>query len=724
MEKERKLSENEIRDHPEGRKDVETTKTKLKYPKSIFFIISNEFCERFSFYGMRTILTLYLKNILKYGDNTSTVIYHIFAMFVYFFPLFGAILADSVLGKFRTIFYVSIIYCVGQFLLALSAVPSIGIPPREFALLGLFLIAIGSGGIKPCVAAFGGDQFILPQQEQQLSTFFSVFYFSINSGSLISSFITPILRSNVTCFGDYTCYSLAFLIPAVLMSISIVIFAIGKPLYKIVDLKGNVVVDVSKCICYAIKKKIQSKEKVDHWLDHATEKYGQQLVEDIKSSLQVLKMFLPLPIFWALFDQQGSRWTIQASRMDGEIGNFLIQADQMQVFNPLLVVIFIPIFEICIYPVFSKIRLLNTPLKKLTIGGILAALAFVISALVELQLEKTYPILPTEGVAQVRIFNTMNCKIPINIDDKNYIINGLDYWKDINIATTNGNANLIYSLNMTECNKKHFTNFTENEGVINGNLLIPNAEAISFAITPNGIGNSYTDEVGKPKKGLPMVRGLIYLSPESRKSYNSSLNFYKESNFVKDIKLNRTIFEKTSLYEVAADKYSIYLNEMELLANVNLKLGGVYTIVGYDMPEIKKKEISIITITPPNSMHLMWLLPQYIVITMAEVLFSVTGLEFAFTQSPPSMKALMQSSWLLTVAFGNLIVVIIAELSFFSRQVYEFFLFAGLMLAFMILFSIMTMFYKYTDIPETDGEEIVSERQKGTVNKSYEDDEQ
>lgn len=218
-------------------------------------------------------------------------------MFIYFFPLFGAILADSILGKYHTIFYVSIIYAVGQFLLALSAAPPLGLPPRlifatriylfftmtqktyssfiqskqndfarfekiidsfersynhfyeslyifhldffysfydkvcllilirsnsrEFALLGLFLIAIGSGGIKPCVSAFGGDQFVLPQQEQQLSTFFSVFYFSINSGSVISSFLTPILRSDVTCFGDKTCYSLSFLIPAILMSISI-----------------------------------------------------------------------------------------------------------------------------------------------------------------------------------------------------------------------------------------------------------------------------------------------------------------------------------------------------------------------------------------------------------------------------------------------------------------------------------------------------------------------
>lgn len=89
------------------------------------------------------------------------------------------------------------------------------------------MIALGTGGIKPCVATFGGDQFILPQQEKYLVTFFSVFYFSINSGSLISSFLTPELRNGVKCFGEQDCYSLAFIVPAILMILSIGIPSIG-----------------------------------------------------------------------------------------------------------------------------------------------------------------------------------------------------------------------------------------------------------------------------------------------------------------------------------------------------------------------------------------------------------------------------------------------------------------------------------------------------------------
>ena len=88
-------------------------------------------------------------------------------------------------------------------------------------MVGLFLIAFGTGGIKPCVSAFGGDQFIRPQQDKQLEQFFSVFYFAINAGSLISTFVTPILREDVHCFGEDSCFSLAFGLPAALMLVAI-----------------------------------------------------------------------------------------------------------------------------------------------------------------------------------------------------------------------------------------------------------------------------------------------------------------------------------------------------------------------------------------------------------------------------------------------------------------------------------------------------------------------
>lgn len=155
-----------------------------------------------------------------------------------------------------------------------------------------------------------------------------------------------------------------------------------------VDLKNVLFFYLGKKKQHAIYNKVKNKgEKRDHWLDHADDTYEPKLIDDIKATLRVLKLFIPLPVFWALYDQQGSRWTLQATRMDGQIGSFLMQPDQMQVVNPLLILAFIPLFEACIYPLFAKIRFIDTPLKKLTVGALLASLAFVVSGIVELELE-------------------------------------------------------------------------------------------------------------------------------------------------------------------------------------------------------------------------------------------------------------------------------------------------------------------------------------------------
>lgn len=169
------------------------------------------------------ILVLYMKKKLLYTEDSATVLYHSFTMMVYFMCIFGGILSDVWFGKFKTIFLLSILYSIGSIVVSAGAIPVLGLPPNIALLVGLLLIAVGSGGIKPCVAAFGGDQFKMPEQAAQIATYFSLFYFSINSGSLISTSITPILREDVHCFGDNDCYSLAFGVPAILM-----IVAIGK----------------------------------------------------------------------------------------------------------------------------------------------------------------------------------------------------------------------------------------------------------------------------------------------------------------------------------------------------------------------------------------------------------------------------------------------------------------------------------------------------------------
>lgn len=116
--------------------------------------------------------------------------------------------------------------------------------------MGLALIALGTGGIKPCVSAFGGDQFVAGQ-EKQLQSFFSFFYISINAGSLISTFLTPILRQDVHCIeGREDCYPLAFGVPAILMVVALLLFVLGYFVtkYNIVPPgKENILLTVVKC---------------------------------------------------------------------------------------------------------------------------------------------------------------------------------------------------------------------------------------------------------------------------------------------------------------------------------------------------------------------------------------------------------------------------------------------------------------------------------------------
>ena len=122
------------------------------------------------------------------------------------------------------------------------------------------------------------------------------------------------------------------------------------------------------------------------------------------------------------------------------------------------------------------------------------------------------------------------------------------------------------------------------------------------------------------------------------------------------------------------------------LGNITVSQGGVYSLIVAKDPQTNIHRSLVHTLTPPNSIHILWLFPQYFVITVGEIMFSVTGLEFSYSQAPDSMKSVLQAAWLLTVAFGNIIVIIVAEAKAFDSRASEFFMFAILMLVDMAIF--------------------------------------
>jgi solute carrier family 15 oligopeptide transporter 1 len=157
------------------------------------------------------------------------------------------------------------------------------------------LIAFGSGGIKPCVAAFGGEQFKLPQQAKQLGIFFSIFYFAINLGSFISTSVTPILREDIHCFGQNDCFPLGFGLPAALMAVSILIFLGGKFLYKIVPPQGNMFVKVCKCIGVSWRS-------LKRIFEHINRRFRPPSVQKVARSTQILRI-----IGWIMLSQLMAR---------------------------------------------------------------------------------------------------------------------------------------------------------------------------------------------------------------------------------------------------------------------------------------------------------------------------------------------------------------------------------------------------------------------------------
>ncbi len=327
-------------------------------PKGIPYIVTNEAAERFSFYGMKGILVIFMTKFMLdsagnpdfMGEEEARQWYHSFTSAVYFFPLLGAFIADAFLGKYRTILILSVVYCFGHFSLALDET-------RMGLMLGLTLISIGSGGIKPCVSAHVGDQFGR-SNAHLLEKVFGWFYFSINLGAFCSTLLTPWLLNNPD-FGPHY----AFGIPGVLMALATVFFWMGR----------NVFVHVPAGGMAFIKETFSS--------------------EGIGSIAKLFIIYAFVAMFWALFDQTGSAWVQQADRMDRNFLGFEWLPSQIQSINPIMIMIFIPIFNGIktigwpgIYPLISRAWAL-TPLRKIGIGFFLTVPAFLVPAYIETQLD-------------------------------------------------------------------------------------------------------------------------------------------------------------------------------------------------------------------------------------------------------------------------------------------------------------------------------------------------
>lgn len=323
-------------------------------PPGIPYIIGNEAAERFSFYGMRTILTVFMVNYLwlmgnavgeRMSDAEATENFHQFVSLVYLTPILGALLADLFFGKYRIIMALSVVYCLGHGALALMGLAG---EAGTWLVAGLWLIAIGSGGIKPCVSAHVGDQFGSLNRDL-IPRIFNWFYWSINLGAFVSTLLTPWL---LEWYGPHW----AFGVPGFLMALATLVFWMGRWKFIHIPAKGG--------------------------------SFLRELVsgEGLKAIGKLCAIYVFVAVFWSLFDQSGSSWVLQSENMDLNWLGIEWLPSQIQALNPILILTFIPLFSYVVYPLVDRVYSL-TPLRKIAIGLFIMVIAFSLVAIAQMKID-------------------------------------------------------------------------------------------------------------------------------------------------------------------------------------------------------------------------------------------------------------------------------------------------------------------------------------------------
>jgi len=474
-------------------------------PPGIPYIVGNEAAERFSFYGMKTILVVFMTQFLHstaggpdfMTEPESREWMHLFVASAYFFPVLGGIVADAFLGKYLTILLLSIVYCLGHLCLALMDLPqpllAATLEPRGWLLAGLALVAIGSGGIKPCVSAHVGDQFGHANRHL-LERVFGWFYFAINFGSFFSTLLTPWLLKN---YGA----GWAFGVPGILMALATLVFWLGRHSFIHVPPRGP---------------------------RYFAETFGP---EGRAAILKLVPLYLLVAVFWSLYDQSGGAWVQQAQQMDRRFLGVEWLESQIQAINPLLVLAFIPLFSLVIYPSITRFIPL-TPLRKILAGFLLTILAFAITA--------------------------------------------------------------------------HAQRLIDTEGVRFRGLVAPIAAG-------DGVDRAAT-EAAMREAGLNAMADTLKNDGTARPADRSDGPQRRDAR-------------------------------VEAMVSAGLAITADGTRLTAAWPSVG------------------WQLLAYVVITAAEILVSITCLEFSYTQAPPQMKSFIMSLYLLSVSLGNLFTALVNTFS-------------------------------------------------------------
>lgn len=558
------------------------------WPPGVPYIVGNEACERFSFYGMKTILQVHLTSLFALqayvqasadptttAKSSATQVVHLFMAGVYAFPMIGALAADRWLGKYRIIFFLSLVYCAGH------AVLSIGENSLTGMYLGLALIAIGSGGIKPCISANVGDQFGRGNLFR-VQTIFQIFYFSINFGSFFATLLIPVLRTK-------SGWWVLRMAPGL---------AEGVPEAEV----ANLALRIGSSIAFG---------------------------------LPGVLMFLATLIFW-----MGRRKFVHVPpKPGGKIG--LLD-------TACCVSLFLTFGHLFITPDLIKMALGDSLLWKVVILTPIS-LVFLTVGLVLFVVRQR--IQPDDGFFAITL-HVLAVKLGLRRAEaasNGDVARRNGFWGpgfSRYGEATEGPIAVFKIISIFLLVSVFWALFDQHSST-----WIRQAEMMDLRVVPfEGVKMAF-DASQTPMMNPALVMILIPLM---------NVGYYL---------LDRAGLKTTPLRRVTV---GMFLTSLSFVATALVQ--------------------AYVDRSGPGTVWFGWQIIQYVIITIAEVMVSVTGLEFAYTQAPKKMKSTVMGFWLLTVSLGNVLVVFLAGFKSLSLENF-FWVFAILSAGAAVLFGLRAAFY-------------------------------
>ncbi|XP_050303613.1 peptide transporter family 1-like [Anthonomus grandis grandis] len=652
------------------------TSVPLPFPRAVIWVVICILLENVAFFCLAGTLSNYFKKDLMGTSGEIKTVFYIFILLTYAFALLGGWMADACFNrKFTIIFafclsalsFMSITICSKNYEVGKTHNVQIFAMRKTLQYCLFLAISFASGILRPNIITFAADQLSLPEQEVPFGRIIAAIYFFFKLKDLGYEV------NSITCVLKNQCNIGFFATLTVFICLSFIIFMWNLGECRKRRVESGFVWSLGSSIFYAVHSRITKPNRVyNHWLDRSRHSYGGRIVRYAKRTIRMLVIFLILSPFYMFF-HLSERWPQSSYRMSFKWRGSNINTSIMPAVKAGITLLLIPVFHCFIYPVFSrKVRLLRRPLRRMICGGFIAALAFIISACLYLIVEYYEPRLPAVGEAHLRIYDSTDCEyrfwssnpnIPSNTDIHEYYVN-----QRIKASLIPKETNFTFKSNRS-CKEKNFT------------VDIQQKRAFGLFLTDNDI-NVFIDFVSKSKDGKPLLRTIIsnenYDIVEYRHTVKPNVTQF---NIVGDI----VKFSEVGIYKVTLFPWS----------RIHLEMGATYTI----LINVKQRKIRPIIVTDPNKVHILWQIPQYVVIGIADVMFWISGFEFAYSEAPNSSKAMMLGMFIFFSYFiGTGLSIFIQETSLlFQKESINCFVFASLLLVTAVIFAFLAHNYKHND---------------------------